>query len=240
VCCDGTDGEDRTILAVYSGTTHYGVLDIYDQDTGTVTFCCEGTADLGTTSAVYVIIDAGDRDDMICLHDSTENSCEDNITGVQSWEAGAYVDGGEGADTISTCPTSAEDDEIEAGNANDIVYTFGSSDTICAGPGADDVDAGDDADTIYGEAGADRDIYGGSGGDTIVGGDGEDHLNGDNGIDCLCAGPANGTSADGYADTLVGGVGDDDCYYDETADGDTASTCGGTEDNAATKCGCYS
>ena len=131
-----------------------------------------------------------------------------------------YVDGGRGADTIST-----GDD----------------ADTIFGGLGRDSIDGGLDADEIDGGSGGDT-IIGGEGSDTIYSGSGDDLIYGgldpiypdavnipddvdlvpDNGQDSIHAGAGNDTvfGADDD-DTIYGSTGDD--YLDGQIDEDEVS-----------------
>jgi Ca2+-binding RTX toxin-like protein len=221
VCCDGTAGADRIILAVFSGTPYaYGIIDINDDESLYDVFCCEGAAELGTTSAVYVTIEAYEDDDLICLHDSTADACENNANGLQSWEAGSYIDAGEGSDSVSTCPTFDGVDTIFGGNANDTIDSYGGADDIDGGLGRDDIDGGDEGDTIDGGDGSDFLLFGASGSDTITGGDGADIIRGGGEVDFLYGGL--------HDDSVHGGDEGDRLWGDDGADylgGDDGADC---------------
>lgn len=118
---------------------------------------------------------------------------------------GGLYFGGKGADLVNA------DGDIPGGFDN-LIATFGGSDTVHAGLGDDLVLGGDGDDQLFGDAGDDV-LFGEKGKDTLAGGDGDDVLAGGDGHDVL--------AGDGGADTLVGGEGHDmlagqggaDTYY---------------------------
>ena len=128
------------------------------------------------------------------------------------------------------------DNNLGAGNSNDVIFGYGGNDTL-SGQGGDDVLYGGDGNdtlnggtgfnTLYGGAGADTlngnvdsdTLYGGDGDDMLngegsddilYGGEGVDTLNGDFGLDTLYGGGGNDTLNGGHSgDTLYGGAGAD-------------------------------
>ncbi len=193
----------------------YGTIDF--GGTGT-DFCCDGT-DMGTTTAVHVIIEADGGDDVICLQDANVGDCLDELFGVQMWDATADIEGQGGADQIYTCPTGEYDDYVYGGNDGDTIKTYdgddyiegnGGEDEIEAGAGVDTVLGGSQLDIIAGNGGADV-LEGGDEGDTIRGGAGVDKILGGGGVDTLYGGGGNDTLlGEAAADSLYG-EGDDDC-----------------------------
>lgn len=137
--------------------------------------------------------------DWATLGDGNDSFADDPAAGPGE---GAWVDGGEGRDTIT------------GGGGNETVLGGGGEDSIDGGAGGDSIDGGAQADTIRG----------GDGNDTVRGGLGTDfvHLNaGDdtfldepqadlNGRDWVEGGHGNDTIwGGGGNDTIYGGAGDD-------------------------------
>ncbi len=146
--------------------------------------------------------------------------------GVDSNDAGDFVDAGAGNDRVFTFGGddiifggSGEDylhggsgtDTIDAGAGDDFVYAgtgdgdtllgMGGEDTLYGSDeGADFIDGGDENDLIFGQGGGDV-ILGGGGADTIDGGIGEDEIRGGDGDDIIEGG--------GWSDLIFGDAGAD-------------------------------
>ena len=193
VCCDYSGGLGLKITLIeYDGETYaYGQ---YDLESSPTNFCCDGTNDLGTSSAVEVTITTGMSSDYICLQDADVGNCYQEISGLQYWDAPANVYPGASDDEVRTCPTGAYDDYIEAGDGNDVVFTYDGTDTIDGDGNDDTINAGDGVDYVVG----------GSEHDTIGGGSGNDELKGENGNDIV--------RGDGGEDTVWGGMGEDNVF----------------------------
>lgn len=114
---------------------------------------------------------------------------------------------------------NANDNEISATSARDIIYGYGGNDTwlygdagddiIFGGEGDDEIDGGEGNDIIFGGPGNELWLYGSEGDDIIFGEDGEDELDGGPGNDSLYGGPGNdpwlyGAEGD---DIIAGGPG---------------------------------
>jgi len=77
-----------------------------------------------------------------------------------------------------------DQDYLEGGTGNDLLYSYYDEDTLKGGSGADTLDGGQQADLLYGEDDNDW-IIGDSGNDTLFGGSGNDVLDGGEGNDVL-------------------------------------------------------
>lgn len=104
---------------------------------------------------------------------------------------GAYVFGGQGADTIIDANGS---NFIFGEGGNDVLAGQGGQDSIYGGSGQDQLQGGADNDMLAGD----------TGNDTLDGGSGADRLYGDAGNDLL-----DGGAGDGAGDSVYGGAGDD-------------------------------
>jgi Ca2+-binding RTX toxin-like protein len=125
-----------------------------------------------------------------------------------SYAKGAYIDGGEGSDTISG---SGGNDYLVGGEGNDILHGDAGNDYLLGDSGDDTLNGNDGNDTLLG----------GAGNDTLNGGDGNDILNGGAGNDILNGGAGN--------DILTGGLGVDTLIYNVLTAGD--ATAGNGKDN---------
>jgi Ca2+-binding RTX toxin-like protein len=221
VCCDLTSQNDNLFLIEDGAGDPYAYGTTFVGGGGSeVSFCCDGTSlEMNTSSAVYVIIDAGSGNDNICLQDSTAPGCEDRIANLQVWPADSDITAGTGSDVVRTCNSGAYDDYVDAGSGNDTVSTFAGDDTIYGMANDDTLLGGDGIDTIDGGYDIDT-IGGGSGDDVLDGSNGVDTINGDADDDVIHGGD-NG-------DYLYGGTGDDDVVGDNGADfigGDDGDDC---------------
>lgn len=146
------------------------------------------------------------------------------VAGTSIRPVSAYVDGGDGNDTIITgegndtvvggngadlISTNGGYDRIEGGYGPDSLYGGNGGDVILGGEGDDLVSGGKGDDYVDGEGGNDW-VYGGENNDTVLGGNGNDYTDGgagsdlmygENGDDWVVAGAGN--------DTLFGGAGND-------------------------------
>ncbi|MFN4058145.1 MAG: LamG-like jellyroll fold domain-containing protein [Roseinatronobacter sp.] len=111
-----------------------------------------------------------------------------------------------------------DDDWLDGGEGNDLIYGREGNDTIMGGLGSDTLHggAGDDliygggsGDLIYGDDGNDT-LYGGEGRDTLYGGAGDDLISGDTGADLGYGGTGN--------DTLLGATGNDTLHGEDGDD----------------------
>uniref|UniRef100_UPI0015D3D055 cadherin-like domain-containing protein n=1 Tax=Acinetobacter sp. YH12218 TaxID=2601152 RepID=UPI0015D3D055 len=125
-----------------------------------------------------------------------------------SYAKGAYIDGGEGNDTISG---SGGNDYLVGGEGNDILHGGAGNDYLLGGSGDDTLNGNDGNDTLLGGAGNDI-LNGGAGNDILDGGAGNDILNGGAGNDIL-----------------TGGLGIDTLIYNVLTAGD--ATAGNGKDN---------
>ncbi|BDG71949.1 calcium-binding protein [Roseomonas fluvialis] len=109
-------------------------------------------------------------------------------------------------------------DTVRSGSGDDLVFAGKGTDVVLAGSG-DDIVFGDDGDDLLNGESGDDVLDGGKGDDLLNGGDGKDRLLGGDGKDTLAGGAgddwlAGGKSDDVLAggagkDTLAGGTGDD-------------------------------
>ena len=101
-----------------------------------------------------------------------------------NYAKGAYIDGGEGSDTISG---SGGNDYLVGGEGNDILHGGAGNDYLLGGSGDDTLNGNDGNDTLLGGVGNDI-LNGGAGNDILDGGAGNDILNGGAGNDILTGG----------------------------------------------------
>ncbi|WP_017397797.1 cadherin-like domain-containing protein, partial [Acinetobacter lwoffii] len=125
-----------------------------------------------------------------------------------NYAKGAYIDGGEGSDTISG---SGGNDYLVGGEGNDILHGGAGNDYLLGGSGDDTLNGNDGNDTLLGGVGNDI-LNGGAGNDILDGGAGNDILNGGAGNDIL-----------------TGGLGIDTLIYNVLTAGD--ATAGNGKDN---------
>lgn len=133
---------------------------------------------------------------------------------------GGLVFGTDGADLVDA-------DRDAPGSFDNLIATFGGSDTVFAGQGNDIVFGGDEkggdggggsgppaGDYLFGEEGNDI-LFGGRGDDVLDGGSEDDVLIGGKGNDLLIGGDGNDFLAgNAGADTLLGGSGEDTFYFE--------------------------
>jgi len=115
------------------------------------------------------------------------------------------LDGGAGADTITTQGTS---DIINAGDGNDVINAGDGNNTVNAGSGNDSVVTGSGNDVITGGDGNDT-IFSNGGNDSVDGGAGDDMISTGAGADTIISGTG--------VDQIFGGIGGDTIIL--TADG---------------------
>ena len=106
----------------------------------------------------------------------------------------------------------SDDNEIDGGRGNNLMYGFEGADTLRGEQGDDWLFGGEGADTLDGGEGADI-LLGGEGNDTLTGGAGEDMLIGGEGDD-----------------TLTGGAGADTFVFGEDSGNDTITDFDTTQD----------
>lgn len=241
--CFGTNEDDEIIvISLANDPIGFGYV------AGGNAFCCDAAEMDDDTHDLF--IEVYDDNDIVCLHDSNNGSCSNNIAGDQFYSYDSVIYGGDGNDFISTSKSAVTAvDWVDGGAGNDKIYTHAGDDKIYGGTGDDDIIAGaddddifggDGADTIDGDAGVDQ-IDGDAGNDVIRGGDGNDELCGGgdsddiygmNDNDCICGGD-NVTNDDGIGDVpLRGDSGTDTCYY-YTGDTPLCET-----NNSSTTCSC--
>ncbi len=220
ICCDLTADQDRIILIEDTEPIAYGTIHIGQGSEDD--FCCTAS-DMGVSACAYVVIDADPGSstsmDWVCLQDSTASGCENRISGLQYWTAGADIDTDGGNDLVLTSPSGAYDDTVNVGSGDDVVYTYDGEDTIYGMSGDDIIHAGDGADVIDGGYDGDG-VWAGSGPDTIDGGNGGDGLRGEGHADTIEGGADD--------DNLFGGSGNDDVMGDGGEDfvgGDAGDDC---------------
>lgn len=121
----------------------------------------------------------------------------------------------------------SDDDIINGGDGNDIMYGIGGDDIILGGQGADELYGNSGNDVLRGHSGDDilegnsgNDVlYGGSDNDELSGNSGDDQLFGDSGSDTLSGGSgADELYGGSGADVLSGNSGDDFLYGENGAD----------------------
>jgi len=225
IVCNGTSEADEIIVISLGGDPiAFGYV------AGSNPFCCDATELDDDTHDVWIGTLGGN--DIVCLHDSSNGSCSDNVTGDQYWSNSSEIHGGDGDDFISTSKsTSVIVDLVYGGGDDDTIYTHAGADEVYGGSGDDEIYGGDGADVLYGEgdedtisgqAGADE-VSGGTEGDIIYGGTGKDELCGDTGLDyiygagdedCICGRNPTSSNTDGVDDILRGDdpATGDDCY----------------------------
>ena len=236
-CKGSNEGDEIIIISLGGDPIAFGYV------AGSNPFCCDATELDDDTHDV--LVEAMDGDDIVCLHDSANGSCRDNLGGNQYWSYPSDIDGGDGDDFISTSKSSTVIvDWVVGGGGDDTIYTHAGNDWIFGGSGLDEIHGGEDddhifgegdVDTISGEAGSDF-VNGGDGDDIIYGGDGDDYLCGADGADavCLCGGDTV-TNVDGDDDVpLRGDSGSDSCDW---WGGDTVN-CDTPSESATCTCGC--
>jgi Ca2+-binding RTX toxin-like protein len=192
---DGGAGNDTIIV---SGTD--AQFDTMFGGAGVDTISVQGTADLvlhsfdAGASSIEVWLGNGKA----LLGDSFDNLFD--LSGLTSISGLAYVDAGDGNDTI-----------IGSRFANDLRGGAG-NDTLIGGAGVNKLDGGDGNDLLIGGAQADT-LTGGNGDDTLVGGAGNDTLTGGAGKDIIDAGDGNDTiiitGNEAQYDLMLGGAGTD-------------------------------
>ncbi|MEM9061105.1 MAG: Hint domain-containing protein [Pseudomonadota bacterium] len=107
---------------------------------------------------------------------------------------------------------TADDDSMDAGAGDDLVYAAEGNDTVDGGAGNDTIIAGTGNDSAAGGDGSDV-IYGGEGNDTLSTGIGNDTLFGGVGDDVLTNSAGNDTLFGGAGDdSIVASLGDDTLY----------------------------
>lgn len=134
--------------------------------------------------------------------------------------------------TISASGTT-DNDSIDAGLGDDLVYGGAGDDTIQGDNGSDTIQAEDGNDSI--EAGEGNDfVSGGNGNDSVFGNIGNDSIHGDAGADSLAGGAGNDTIDGGTEnDTISGGSGADVLSGGDGADSIHAGTENDTVDAGA-------
>jgi uncharacterized delta-60 repeat protein len=103
---------------------------------------------------------------------------DDTIT-IHDGVKGAYVDAGEGEDTING---GRGDDALLGGGGKDKVYGFDGNDTLLGGASNDYLLGGAGKDDLFGQGGIDT-LSGAGGNDRLFGGAAADFCNGGNGAD---------------------------------------------------------
>ncbi len=111
--------------------------------------------------------------------------------------------------TTGSGVSKPDDDIINGGDGNDILYGVSGDDQIHGGRGNDELNGNSGDDVLYGNDGADV-LNGNSGTDLLHGGAGADTLKGNSGNDVL--------HGDGQDDLLFGGSGDDTLFGGSGAD----------------------
>lgn len=245
IVCNGSGEADEIVVISLGGDPiAFGYV------AGSNPFCCDATQMDDDTHNVW--ISTGDGDDIICLHDSSNGDCSDNLGGNQYWSYPSEIYGGDGDDFISTSKSSSLIVDLVYGGADaDTIYTHAGDDEIYGGSGNDEIYGGPENDLIFGEAGIDtisgeagKDvvdggteddiIYGGDGDDELCGGGGADAVYGMNHDDCLCGGGPL-TNVDLADDVpLRGDSGTDTCYWW----GSDAVNCDTPSESATCLCGC--
>ena len=154
----------------------------------------------------------------------------------------AYVNGryylvdpsnGRSAELILSTVNETDNDNIAAGDGDDIVFAGGGNDTVHGDAANDSLVGGDGNDSLYGDAGNDT-LDGGAGGDilqgdlttdtvggadSLTGGAGDDNLNGGAGDDFLDGGADNDIVVGGPGNDLAyGGTGNDNIHGNSGAD----------------------
>jgi Ca2+-binding RTX toxin-like protein len=134
---------------------------------------------------------------------------------IWDWEGRSIANTGGGADLIVLV---GEQNAVDAGSGDDVVFTGDGVDVVVGGnghdhvlthAGADHVSGGAGNDWIDGGAGADS-LWGDNGADTLFGGEGADQLDGGAAQDLLFGGQDNDVLwGMGQNDRLDGGEGDD-------------------------------
>src|SRR5688500_1532633 len=150
-----------------------------DAETGTLTIT--GTGD-GETIGVKIV----NGSVQVTVVSGTVTTLSASFP-ASSITGGIVINGGDGADTITSDSSNTiateihggdGDDTITGGGGDDILFGEGDNDTLVARQGNDVAVGGDGSDAMSG----------GNGRDVLIGGDGSDVIEGDNGDDILVAG----------------------------------------------------
>lgn len=129
-----------------------------------------------------------------------------DFSGLTSYSAVSYVDGGAGDDRMKAFANAVAD--FRGGLGNDTLIGGTKNDVLDGGDGDDTLDGGDGNDTLLGGKG-DDDLVGGAGNDTLTGGAGADRIEGGAGDDTIII---SGTDAE--FDYLQGGADADKIVVD--------------------------
>ena len=108
-----------------------------------------------------------------------------DLVAIGSTIAGAYVDAGDGDDTVNG---SAGDDVLIGGAGKDRLFGNDGNDTLLGGGGNDYLLGGAGKDDLFGNGGVDT-LSGAGGNDRLFGGSGADHISGGAGTDSAANDP---------------------------------------------------
>ncbi len=168
----------------------------------------EGVDASVTSSDISSVIDLAEQGEYELLDqisDSLESTSADYI------QDGVTVDiNGNGVIDADEMDVTVEFDHqnSQGSDEDDLLVSFGGSDTINAGDGHDVVFGGAGDDELHGGAGDDY-LHGGSGNDVIFGGEGNDIIDGGIGSDVLHGGAGDDLIIADLNDSVYGGSGND-------------------------------
>ncbi len=172
---------------------------------------------LGDVEGVDASISTSDIGDIIELAEEGQHELLDEIsnsienTAAEHIQDGVSVDiNGDGniTDDEINVQVKFENQSTTGSDEDDLLVSFGGSDTINAGDGHDVVFGGGGDDALHGGAGDDY-LHGGSGNDVIFGGEGNDIIDGGIGKDVLEGGAGDDLILADINDTVHGGSGND-------------------------------
>lgn len=195
-----------------------------EQGENTIKFGVADTGDSILDSGLFIAnfttstLDIGDGDDGgggILLERPGTNGNDEMESDDPEEDLDEFFDAGAGNDDVSA---GNGDDVVDGGSGNDNIDAGEGNDNVAGGSGNDNIDGGNGDDTVNGGVGNDQ-LNGNNGDDTVIGSAGEDTLNGSDGDDTLNGGGDNdvvfGSDDDDLLigrpgnDILLGGAGDD-------------------------------
>jgi hypothetical protein len=208
VALDGTaltvtaaPGEDNVVSVEPDGLSGYSVFDDGAYITpGSGCFSLRQRAVFCQGLVLSVVVDAGDRDDIVAAD-------LESIPVTLSGGAGRdLLEGGASSDTLSG---GLGQDTVLGGGGDDTLAGDEGGDWIEGGAGADDMRGGSGYDVLDGGSGDGDVVAGGPGADLASGGLGDDTVQGGFGEDAIAAG--------GGTDSLMPGRGHDEIYLPVTS-----------------------
>ncbi|MBM1219448.1 Hint domain-containing protein [Ponticoccus sp. SC2-23] len=205
----GTTDNDTLDLSAYDGYRNLAVGTNADLDS------VSGTVEVLNSNGDWITVNFAEIENLILPADGTVSGTagDDIIDAAYTGDPdGDLVDGND----AFIAGHSGNDDLIEAGAGNDVVFSGDGNDTVFGGDGQDSLYGGGGEDTLAGGDGNDN-IQSGSGNDSIDGGAGNDLLYGQGGNDAIYGGTGNDQFFAGTGtDALYGGEGTDTFQFSDT------------------------